>query len=316
MSRVRAALGVVIVALSVLVAVRTVEGQTERAVVSLQPSSLNVALGAGEFTVDVVVRGAAEVGAFEFQLRFDPKVIAYVDVARGPFIDTAGGQVHCARYVTPERDRVQFGCGTLSGATPIPGASGDGTLATVRFKPVDVGTTDLLFTRLALVRPDVCFRSCEGDSADDIPVLANDGVVRVYDPSAGNPQTVPPTPVPDSRRLTPTPVAGATATPFLSIAGGARSSGDPWAETAGSERRGTDAREGVSPAQATGAVSPDGSRGSAAVEAQEGFPVSGYGMQHRTSDPGPPSVAAALGGAGVVLLMAAWGAKAARPRRM
>ncbi len=275
------------------------------ATVSLAPPSQSVALNQGQFSVDVVVQGAAGVGAFEFQLRFDPSVITYVGIERGPFMDGAGAQVSCAVYVPPEKNSVQYGCGTLgSVGRPIPGASGSGVLATVRFVPAGPGSTDLVFTRLTLTRPDVCFETCTGNE-DDLPVEARDGAVRVYDPAAGE-ALPPPTPRPDVRRLTPTPIANAVATPSLSLnSGGSRS---PSGLDSSEGERGVGSQRGSTPTG--GSSSPSGGVGSSLFSSRtsstdDTFPIAGYGAYHRAPEPRVGWITMAIGIAGLVLTGAA-----------
>lgn len=288
------------------------------ATVRLEPPSQSVPVDGGEFSVDIVVEDAVGVGAFEFRLSFDPGIIRYVGVERGPFMDGAGAQVSCVVYVPPERDSVQYGCGTLGTVgTAIPGASGSGVLARVRFAPVSVGTTNLLFTRLTLVRPEVCVETCSDE--DDLPVTAFDGAVRVYDPASGD-SSAPPTPKPDARRLTPTAIPAVTGTPYLSLGSGgsARGAGSEnavdRAGTVNTPTSGTSAGRTAAGREANEAFG-DLPVPPARRQSGEEFPVAGYGAQHRVQGGLPRGVVLGLAAAGILLVSASTFSRRVEPVR-
>lgn len=108
------------------------------ATLGTSPSSLSAAVGT-EFTVDVTVTNASNVGAYEVSLfhafndvgGVEIGVFEVVSITNGPFLGSTGRPVTC---LDPAIDNisVRFGCVT-SGPTP-PGASGSGVLATVRYR--------------------------------------------------------------------------------------------------------------------------------------------------------------------------------------
>src|SRR4030042_5728938 len=67
--------------------------QSQTAVVKIQPSSLVLGEAGGNFSVEVVVEHASGLGAFEFEVQFDPRVILFVDVQVEPFLGSTGRDV-------------------------------------------------------------------------------------------------------------------------------------------------------------------------------------------------------------------------------
>lgn len=159
--------------------------------------SPNVALD-----VPVTVENVCDAGAFGFTLAYNPAALTFADVTLGAFLGSSGRNVQCAPAQTSAAS-VGLNCVTL-GAPPPGGASGSGTLATVRFVPRVVGTTPLHLQDATLLTP----------SADGIPSTTSDGSANIA-PCAGCP-TVTPTPSPTSTPSPPptsTPTVAPSATP-------------------------------------------------------------------------------------------------------
>lgn len=148
----------------------------------LDPPSMKVDGTAGTiFTVDVIIEGVTNLGAFEFQILYDPSFVEAIEVRVGQFL----GSTNRAEVCHPTefgQDFVKQGCNTED-PTP-PGPDGSGVLASVDFSVQGLAVGD---TILAL-------RSCE---AADIW-----GVVIFKEPCKDSKLTIsPPTP-------TPTPLGG------------------------------------------------------------------------------------------------------------
>lgn len=296
-------LGAGLVVTGVALAGASTQGRAAGTAVKLDPPSQNVSVGSSEFTVDVMVEEVDKLGAFEFQVEFDPDLIEFTDWEPGPFLDSAGGTPNCPTSVSPDQDRVLFACGVqATTGCDTAGASGSGLLGTLHFKPKAKGTSTLIFTKGAMTIPQINFDACGGTNYD-IFYTITDGAVTVYEGAA--PTSVPATPVPNSSRLTPTAIAGAattgtpvggailsgTATPPSGVAGGSGSS------TGGSA-------PGSVAAAATARAATGGFTGAS------GAPVAGYGPQDEESNTGL-LWGIALATAGAVLLT---GGVAARRR--
>jgi hypothetical protein len=125
-------------------------------------------VGPGEtFSVDVAIESVNDLGAFQFDLTYDPACVEATDVTLGPFL---GGTGRSVGEVGPI-----FGAGMVSygayslGDTP-PGPDGDGVLATVTFQAgVSECTSDLHLQNIAVT----------DTSGDPISNDAKDGEVIV-----------------------------------------------------------------------------------------------------------------------------------------
>lgn len=138
-------------------------------------------VSAGEvFDVTVAIEGAASVRTYEFHLGFDPSKLAVEDVVPGSLFENytadMGGKVR-------EGD---FGIvNSILGLTPV-GASGEATLATVRFRAISRSSETMLELTDALLI-DVDHEGATPELAGEaMIVLSNDPIV--YHDAAG--QTV------------------------------------------------------------------------------------------------------------------------------
>jgi general secretion pathway protein D len=95
--------------------------------VSIVPAALNADRGA-TIEVDVEVTDVTNLGAYQFEIEFDPAVLTPIYVVNGDFLGSTGRTVGC----TPPVLNPYFACFTF-GMTPPTGPSGSGVLATVVF---------------------------------------------------------------------------------------------------------------------------------------------------------------------------------------
>ncbi len=165
-------------------------------IVRIDPPSQDQLTGA-TFSVDVVVEGVSDLGAYEFVLAWDPGVLSFVSVSNGPFLGSTGRPPFCPD-TTVGVNTVRFGCVT-TGSTP-PGLSGSGILSTIVFQAV--ASSDGLPSTLDLF--NVGLSTPLGVS---ITASVLDGTVTVSDAPT-------PTPTPcDGVCPTPTVTPTATITP-------------------------------------------------------------------------------------------------------
>ena len=117
------------------------------AAMRLDPGSFKVSGGSGTlFTVDVILEGVTNLGAFEFTIQFDPSFVQLAGIRTGPFLGSSGRAVTCYRR-SAAPNAVTFGC-TTSNPTP-PGPGGGGVVASLDFlvQGFAFGQTDLLLGR-------------------------------------------------------------------------------------------------------------------------------------------------------------------------
>ncbi|HBY99091.1 MAG: cohesin domain-containing protein [Ardenticatenaceae bacterium] len=103
--------------------------------------------GAGAFNVQVRVEGATNLGAYEFDVVYNPQVVALENAVPSNFL---GATVNCnpnvARCVltlgplAPADGRKSVGAYTYGTGS---GPSGNGTLVTLRFSPVSPGSSQI-----------------------------------------------------------------------------------------------------------------------------------------------------------------------------
>ena len=106
--------------------------------VAINPPELVVDPG-DTFTVEVVIKGASNLGGYEFKMDFDPRVVQVVDAEDGGFLGSTG------RTLVPlppiiGNDTFSFGAVSVGDQ---PGPDGDGTLAIITLEAIGGGVTEL-----------------------------------------------------------------------------------------------------------------------------------------------------------------------------
>jgi adhesin HecA-like repeat protein len=88
--------------------------------------------------------------AFEFELGFaDPLILSATGVTEGPFLPSGGTTVFVAGTIDNSQGTVSPTGDTLIGL--IPGVSGTGTLATITFDALTIGSTNITLFDVALL---------------------------------------------------------------------------------------------------------------------------------------------------------------------
>lgn len=154
--------------------------------IAVDPAGSVVGLGES-CTIGVVARGVADLGGFEYTLRFDPAVVQVEGVALGAFLGSTGRMVSAiGPVIDNQTGAVTFGAFSFGSAA---GPSGTGTLANLTFRAVATGSTALTFGQVQLTDTHAAI----------IPIgAATGGTVTV---------------LPVTETLTPTPSGTPTATP-------------------------------------------------------------------------------------------------------
>jgi hypothetical protein len=115
-------------------------------VLRVDPPSQNVAAGA-DATVNVVVDGAENLGAFQFTLEWNPSVVTYQSTAVGPFLGSTGRSVICNSPQVGVSE-VTVLCNTL-GSEPQ-GPYGSGVLASFTMRGLTTGLSPMHLTDVIL----------------------------------------------------------------------------------------------------------------------------------------------------------------------
>jgi hypothetical protein len=192
--------------------------RAQSAVMRLDPASKTVDVGSGDFTVDVVVDGVTNLGAYEFHVSFDPNVIRFVGVENGPFLGSTGRTLLCPApnleydEAGDAPNKLRFGCGTGAPGSDLamPGPDGSGVIATITFAATAAGTSPLTFLADYTSVSPVLVNGGSAE-ADTVALEARSGTVTVV--GAGPTATArpdEPTSVPARQYV---PLVHATATP-------------------------------------------------------------------------------------------------------
>jgi general secretion pathway protein D len=135
------------------------------AMISGQPPSSTVSPGQN-FTIDVRIDNVTDLYAFQFDLMFNPAVLAALDVMEGaPF--NSIGVAFSPGFIDDTIGMISFIADTLSG--PGPGVSTDGTLAHISFNAIGLGSSPINLGNIVLL----------GSSLNDIASTVANGSVNV-----------------------------------------------------------------------------------------------------------------------------------------
>ncbi|MEX1254346.1 MAG: hypothetical protein WEE64_08390 [Dehalococcoidia bacterium] len=159
----------------------------------LDPNPIKVQGETGQlFTIDVVIDGANDLGAFEFQFLFNTNFVKMAGYTEGPFLGSTGRPVSCLP-ATVNPGFLELGCNTTGGAPP--GPSGAGVLASI----------DLFVQGLSFGETSLLLQSCQ--AADVLGGALVDGICKNAKltinppPTATATPTATPTPVPHNLKL-------------------------------------------------------------------------------------------------------------------
>jgi hypothetical protein len=171
-------------------------------VIRIVPAIQEVVLG-DTFVINVLVEGATDLGAFQFNLLYDPTIVIVADVALGPFMGSTGRTTNPLGPTIEVRGSasiVSFGAYTYGSQ---PGPQGDGVLATVTLTAVGSGTSTLQLQNVQVT-----------DTVGNVQLASVEGGTVVV--GAPAPASTP-TPIPtltSAEPSTPTSIATATQTPM------------------------------------------------------------------------------------------------------
>jgi hypothetical protein len=135
-------------------------------VIQFSPSNTKIPVGAS-FTVDVTVDSVFDLYAIQFDLTYDPAVIAANSVTEGDFLLLAGATVFDGGTIDNTDGNISLIFDTLSSA--ISGSSGTGVLATFSFTALGGGDSPLQLANLTAL----------DSSFNDVTLMPAAGLVSV-----------------------------------------------------------------------------------------------------------------------------------------
>ena len=139
------------------------------ATISVQPPTINVIEG-HTFSLNVDIANITDLYAFQFDLGFDPTILAAVSVTEGSFLPAGGSTLFFPGTVDNVAGNVTFIADSLVGS--IPGVSGGGTLASIAFDVLASGTTPISLLNIQLLDSNLDlldFSVSNGSVASTVP---------------------------------------------------------------------------------------------------------------------------------------------------
>ena len=118
------------------------------ATISIQPVPTNVNFGQ-TFSVNVVMSGVADLFAYQFDLGFDPSVVAATGITEGAFLSSGGATFFLSGVVDNIGGTISNTADSLVG--PVSGVSGSGVVATASFTAVGPGATSINLLSMSLL---------------------------------------------------------------------------------------------------------------------------------------------------------------------
>lgn len=117
-------------------------------IVSVQPSTSTIYPG-DTFNLSVGISDVTDLFAFQFDIGFDPAILSAVSVTEGPFLPSGGSTFFVPGTIDNIAGSISFNADSLIGA--ISGVSGDGTLATLSFQALALGTSPVDLSNVILL---------------------------------------------------------------------------------------------------------------------------------------------------------------------
>jgi hypothetical protein len=142
---------------------------------SIVPASQAVPPGQS-LALDVNIVNVTDLFSFQFDLAFTPGVLSATSITEGRFLPSGGATVFIPGTIDNVGSTITFTADSLIG--PPPGVSGSGTLATVDFRALALGTSLVTLTNVILL----------DSSLGDITASTIEGSITVRQAVTGVPE--------------------------------------------------------------------------------------------------------------------------------
>ena len=143
---------------------------------SIQPTTVHANVG-DAVALSIAVSGAVDLYSFQFDLAFDPAVVATTAVTEGAFLMSAGPTFFVSGVIDNTLGLISFTAASLIG--PIAGANGDGVLVELLFDALALGGSSVVLQNVILL--DSLLADIPFDTRDGTIVI---GVTAVPEPAA------------------------------------------------------------------------------------------------------------------------------------
>ena len=140
------------------------------AMISIDPIT-QTATDGSQVVVNVDITGVTDLYGFQFDLEFNPSVLAAVSSSEGTFLPSGGGTFFVPGTIDNVGGTVSATADTL--LTAITGVSGSGALATFDFTAIGPGSSSLSIANVTLLDSNL----------NSIPNTAGGGSVTVTNPT-------------------------------------------------------------------------------------------------------------------------------------
>ena len=120
------------------------------AILSVQPS-VTTANPGDDFSINIDVSGVTDLYAFQFDVTFDPNILAFSLITEGSFLPGGGSTVFIPGTPDNVAGTLTFTADTLVGS--ISGVDGSGTLATLFFQALASGSSPIVLSNASLLDP-------------------------------------------------------------------------------------------------------------------------------------------------------------------
>ena len=138
--------------LMTLAAIGIMSGPTLAATIEISPGASTVSAG-DPLSLDITINDVADIYAFEFDLSFDPSILSAIGITEGPFLAAGGATSFLPGSIDNALGTVSMTGDSLLG--PIPGVTGSGTLATIDFIALAVGTSPVDLSGIVVLDSDL-----------------------------------------------------------------------------------------------------------------------------------------------------------------
>jgi hypothetical protein len=107
-------------------------------IISVNPSGSAVNVG-DSVSVDIVINGAVDLYAFQFDVGFDPSVLSATSIVEGALLPSGGATIYLPGTISNASGTISFTADILE--TAVSGVTGSGTLARVSFQAIGAGSS-------------------------------------------------------------------------------------------------------------------------------------------------------------------------------
>ena len=123
----------------------------------------------GQFNINIDITGVSDLYAYQFDISFNPSILAAITVSEGGFLSSAGSTSFVPGTIDNGTGTISFTADSLISA--ISGANGSGTLAIISFNALQDGVSALNISNTLLLDSNL----------SDIAATTTSGSVTVSD---------------------------------------------------------------------------------------------------------------------------------------